>query len=103
MECLPAIHVRSLANCQRLMASNPKPIHCVPSAVYGSVAGEGDVWRAGGRVEKAALAWSPQLVSPTYSGVDRCTAHKPAVPRDRGVIEQVVLDDVVELLRGVLR
>ena len=35
MVCLPAIHVRSLANCQRLMASNPNPIHCVPSEVYG--------------------------------------------------------------------
>src|SRR5438128_2750154 len=33
--CLFLIHVRSFTNCHRLMASNPYPIHCMPSCVYG--------------------------------------------------------------------
>ena len=29
------IQVKSFANCHRLFASKPEPIHCVPSWVYG--------------------------------------------------------------------
>ena len=66
------------------------------------VAGKGEVGSAGALVDEAAPVRAPQLVRPTHPGRQRCAAHEPAVPRNGGVIEQIVLDHIVELLRGMV-
>ena len=73
-----------------------------PQLGVRNVTREAKIRRAGRLVENAALPRSPQLVAPTDTGVNRRTAHEPAIPGHGRVIQQIVLDDVVELLRGVL-
>src|SRR5438045_4299544 len=68
-----------------------------------NVACERHVRRTGGLVEQSALVGTPQLVEPVHAGRDRRPSHEPPIPGYGRMVEQVVLDDVIELLIGVVR
>ena len=74
-----------------------------PDRVVGNIAGEVDLRRPGGVVENTAVAGAPQELRPAHAGRQRIAAHVPAVVRDRAVVQQIVANDPVELLVGVVR
>src|SRR5439155_26806856 len=68
-----------------------------------NVARKGEVRRTGRLVQNTALIRSPEAVSPVQAGGQRTAGHDPAIPRHGGVIKQVVADNIVELLRRMVR
>ena len=71
--------------------------------VYRSVASEIHHWRSGSVVDETALVGAPQQLRPADTGRKGIPAHEPAVPGNRRVVQQVVPNDPVELLVGVMR
>ncbi len=68
-----------------------------------SAPGKRNVRWPGGIVKQPTPVCPPQSILPVLVGGQRTSAHKPAVPGNGRVVEQIVANDVVELLIGVLR
>ena len=109
--CLPFTQDRSSENCHRLLVRKPNfPPVRRPQRVVGYVALEVELWRTRSLVEQSALAQrivcaigaGPQNIWPTCPGRQRISTHKPAVPGNRGVVQQVGLNDPFKLGMGVV-
>jgi hypothetical protein len=58
-------HVRSLANCQRLMASKPEPIQPVPKLAVRDISREREDGKAGSLVKQTASCRFPTVCRPS--------------------------------------
>src|SRR6185369_1000444 len=59
--------------------------------------------RPGGIVQNSAMIRAAQQFRPAHTRRQRIATHEPPVPRNRGVIDQIVANDPVELSVRVLR
>src|SRR6476619_935011 len=84
-----------------LLVAEPLPL--LSDVRVRRVAGEIHHWRSGSVVDETALVGAPQQLRPADTGRKGVSAHEPAVPGNRGVVQQVVANDPVELLVGVMR